>query len=38
MRERAKLSGGRFTVISTPEKGTTIRVAWHPEESGAVTD
>lgn len=28
MRERAELTGGRFTMESAPEEGTTIRVAW----------
>jgi signal transduction histidine kinase len=28
MRERTELSGGAFTIESTPGKGTTIRASW----------
>jgi PAS domain S-box-containing protein len=28
MREQAEMSGGRFTILAAPGKGTTIRAAW----------
>jgi len=28
MRERAELTGGSFSIVSTPGKGTTIRACW----------
>ena len=34
MRERTELSGGTFSIESTPGKGTVVRVAW-PEKTGA---
>ena len=38
MRERARLSGGRFSIESTQDSGTTLRVLWGTENNGAVTD
>jgi len=38
MRERASLSGGRFTIESTQGTGTALRVSWETEDDGAVTD
>jgi len=38
MRERASLSGGRFTIESTQGTGTALRVSWETKDNGAVTD
>jgi PAS domain S-box-containing protein len=37
MRERASLSGGRMTIVSTQGSGTSLHVFWGTEDSGAVT-
>ena len=28
MQEQTEMSGGRFTILAVPGKGTTIRAAW----------
>jgi len=34
MRERAELTGGSFSIVSTPGKGTTIRACWPIQAEG----
>jgi len=38
MRERANLSGGSFTLDSTPGSGTVIRVLWESESGSSITE
>ena len=38
MRERVNLSGGSFTLDSTPGTGTVIRVLWETERNSRVTE
>ena len=38
MRERSRLSGGRFTIESDQDTGTTIRASWETKDNGNVTD
>jgi signal transduction histidine kinase len=38
MRERSRLSGGRFTIESDQGTGTTIRASWETKDNGNVTD
>jgi signal transduction histidine kinase len=33
MRERARSIGATFSIESQPDKGTTVRVVWHPDTS-----